>query len=216
MTDFAQALAQSRIVAILRNLSTDKALAVGEALIGAGVTLLEVPLNGREAWETFGALAKAFSSKAAIGVGTVLSPQDVGRVSARGGNFIVSPNMDPEVVNVTKRLGLASIPGVATPTEAFAAIKAGAAALKLFPGQGFSSDIIKAWRTVLPPEIPLLLSGGVNASNIHGFVSAGVAGFMVSSAIFAPELDPDEIGEKAKALIEALKGGGKAHAHDGK
>jgi 2-dehydro-3-deoxyphosphogalactonate aldolase len=204
---FHDALAKSPIIAILRHLAPANAAAVGEALIGAGVSILEIPLNGREALATLEALAKALHAKALIGAGTVLTAQDVGKAAACGARFILSPNMDAEVIGETRRLGLASIPSAMTPTEAFAALKYGATALKLFPGEFFSPNIIKAFRTVLPPETLLVLSGGVNIGNIRSYFDAGVKGFGVTSALFAPNISPGEIGLKAKKLVTALNGG---------
>ncbi|MDD4615748.1 MAG: 2-dehydro-3-deoxy-6-phosphogalactonate aldolase [Alphaproteobacteria bacterium] len=201
---FREALGKSRIIAILRNLAPADAVTVGEALLGEGIPLMEVPLNSAEAWESLSALAQGLGNKAIVGAGTVLSAQDVGRVSARGGKFILSPNMDAEVVSVTNRLGLASIPGIATPTEAFAAIKIGVSALKLFPGQIFSIPVIKAFQTVLPPDVPLVLSGGIGPANIKTFADAGVAGFGIASALFEPGVSPSEVGKRAAKLISAL------------
>jgi 2-dehydro-3-deoxyphosphogalactonate aldolase len=202
---FHDALAKSPIIAILRHLAPSNAVAVGKALLGAGISILEIPLNGTDAWETLAKLSEELGEKALIGAGTVLSGQDVGRVSARGGKFILSPNADPEIITVTKRLGMASVPGVATPSEAFMALKHGASALKLFPGQIFTPEIIKALRTVLPVDTSLVMSGGIKPENIKSYLEAGVKGFGVTSAIFQPDMSPEEVGRRAKKLVSAVK-----------
>ncbi len=204
---FREALAKSRIVAILRNLAPKDAVAIGEALLSEGISVMEVPLNGANAWEALTALSEGLGSRAFVGAGTVLSAEDVGEVHAKGGRFALSPNMDPEVIGEATRLGVAFIPGVATPTEAFAAVKLGAAALKLFPGPWFTPSVIKALQTVLPPDVPLLLSGGINSGNIKQYADIGVAGFGIATAVFEPGISSEEVAQRAKKLVSALSGG---------
>jgi len=202
---FREALAASPVIAILRHLAPENAIAVGEALIDAGVLIVEIPLNGNRALETLETLAKNLSLKALLGAGTVLTGKDVGKASSCGARFIFSPNTDPDVIRETRRLGLASVPGVATPSEAFAALQRGAAALKIFPGEMFPPKVVKTLRVVLPNEAPLIVSGGINGDNIRDYADAGVQGFGVTSALFAPDLKPSEIGLKAKKLVAALR-----------
>lgn len=202
---FREALAESPIVAVLRNVEASEGVAIGEALVGAGVTTLEVPLNSRDALATVEALMQKLRNKAFIGVGTVLTPQDVSRASICGAKFIFSPNTDGDVLNAARRLGLASVAGVATPTEAFNALKLGATALKIFPGEMFPPKIIKAFRLVLPKEVLLLVSGGVSSENIKAYADAGADGFGVQGALCAPGLTPEQVSERAKKLVAALK-----------
>lgn len=201
---FRQALDKCPVVAILRNLEPDKAVAVGEALIEAGISILEVPLNGRNALTSLELLAKNLHLKARIGAGTALSPQDVSKAFACGATFIFSPNTDSEVITAARRLGLSSIPGVATPSEALAAIKLGATALKVFPGEMFPPKIIKSMMAVLPLDVPILISGGIGSDNVGSYLAAGVNGFGVSSAIFNPDLEPEEVGRRARNLMAVV------------
>jgi len=203
---FYEGVAKSPVIAILRHLSPTKAIAVGEARISSGVSVIEVPLNGRDAFESLEILAKSLSQYALIGAGTVLTAQEVGRAVGCGARFILSPNMDAEVVGATRCLGLASIPGVATPSEALAALKYGATALKIFPGGLFPPDIIKSLCTVLPSETLLIMSGGINTTNIRNYYDAGIRGFGVTSAIFSSDMTPEEVGLKARYLMAALEG----------
>jgi len=202
---FKEALIKCPVIVVLRHLLPEAALDVGEALIGAGLTIFEVPLNGREALPTLKILTKNLGTRALIGAGTVLSVQDVKRAVDTDACFVFSPNMDAEVIAATRQKGLASIPGVATPTEAFAAIKSGATALKAFPGTELLPSTIILWRTVLPKETPIIISGGVNAEKVQAYRQAGADGFGVASAVFAPELSSKEIQTKAEQFLAAVK-----------
>jgi 2-dehydro-3-deoxyphosphogalactonate aldolase len=202
--DFRASLKNCPIIAIMRHLAPDRVVPVGEALCDAGVRLMEIPLNWDGALPALESLVKNFSGKAMIGTGTALSPDDVKRAHACGVRFVLSPNMDPEVIAATLRSGMASVPGVATPTEAFAALKQGATALKVFPGGLFSPRIVKEWRTVLPSEALVIPSGGIDADNVATYIKAGANGFGVSGALYAPSMPLDEINARAKKLIAAL------------
>lgn len=201
---FAPALAACPLVAILRGLAPDEAVAVGGALVDAGFTLIEVPLNSPDPLTSIGRLADAFGARAMIGAGTVLTPQDVKAVKAAGGTLIVMPHADIEVVRAAKAEGLTCTPGVATPTEAFAARAAGADALKLFPAEGIPPAIVKAWRAVLT-DIALLPVGGIDATNMAAYRAAGADGFGIGSALFKPGKGVDAIAADARALVLAAR-----------
>ena len=200
---FNTALSQQPIIAILRGLRPDAALEIGEALVAAGITILEVPLNSPQPLESIAILAKALNGRALVGAGTVLSPENVQAVHNAGGELVISPNMNPRVIAETKGLGLISLPGIFTPTEAFAALAAGADALKIFPGELASPAYVKAITAVLPKEARLLLVGGVSADTIGQWKNSPIAGFGIGSSLFKPGLSPAEVGASAARLIAA-------------
>lgn len=201
---FADALAHCPLVAILRGLTPAEAPAIGEALVEAGFTLIEVPLNSPEPLVSIRLLSEAFGDRALIGAGTVLDPADVDAVAEAGGRLIVMPHADLEVIRTAKARGLICTPGVATPTEAFAARFAGADALKLFPAEGIPPQIVKAWRAVLT-DIPLLPVGGIDASNMTAYCAAGAAGFGIGSALYKPGKAVDAIAADAHRLVAAAR-----------
>ena len=192
------------IVAILRGLTPEEAEAVTSALIDAGVTLIEVPMNSPRPLNSIRRMASHFGGKAVFGAGTVLEPDDVARVADAGGTMIVAPNMDARVIEASVRRGLVSLPGVMTPSEAFAALKAGAHALKLFPGEMLTPPVVKALRAVLPRATRVLVVGGVNPGNMRAFLDAGADGFGVGGALYRPGDKPEQVAAKARALIAAL------------
>ena len=194
------------LVAILRGIAPDEVEAVFEALVGAGITLIEVPLNSPDPFTSIGRLAKASRGRARVGAGTVLTEQQVDAVKDVGGELIVSPNMNAAVIRRTKALRLASFPGVFTPTEAFAAIEAGADALKFFPAELIGPAGIRAVKAVLPPDMPVLAVGGAGASNFGDFIKAGCAGFGIGSALYKPGYDAAEIGRRAAEIVAAFDG----------
>ncbi len=201
---FHDALKECNLIAILRGITPDEVIPVGEALIEAGWRILEVPLNSPDPLKSIEALQKRFGDKALIGAGTVLTPAQVADVAATGANVIISPNANLSVIEATAARGMVSLPGVATPTEAFAAIGAGATGVKAFPAEAIPPVVIKAWKAVLPKEIPVLAVGGVTPDNMKAFVEAGAAGFGIGGSLYKPGSDVATIAAKAKQFIEAM------------
>ena len=197
------------LVAILRGLKPENAEAVGHALVEAGFRVIEVPLNSPEPFRSIEALSKAMPDDVLIGAGTVLDPGDVDRVRDAGGSLIVMPHSDLDVVRRAKELGLVCTPGVATPTEGFAALKAGADALKLFPAEAMPPHVVKAWRAVLPKDALVVPVGGIKPETMKAYVDAGADGFGLGSALFTPQMPAEEVGRNARAFADAwaaLKG----------
>jgi 2-dehydro-3-deoxyphosphogalactonate aldolase len=192
------------LVAILRGLEPDAAPAIGAALAEAGIRALEVPLNSPLPFESIRRLSASLPDDVALGAGTVLTSDDVTRAAEAGATFIVAPNFDPAVVRATKRAALVSMPGVATPSEAFAALAAGADILKLFPAEQMPPTIVKAWRAVMPAGTQLFPVGGISGENVAAYLEAGADGFGIGSAIYRPGTSPEAVGAAARRLIAAL------------
>lgn len=199
------ALAVCPLVAILRGLQPQEALAIGEALTGAGWGLIEVPLNSPEPLRSIEALARAHP-QALVGAGTVLRPEQVAAVHEAGGRLIVSPNFHAPVVREAARLGMVCLPGVMTATEAFAALDAGATGLKLFPAEMASPAVVKALRAVLPPEALLLPVGGISTTNMAAYLAAGANGFGIGSALYKPGVTAAEAARSAHDFRAACAG----------
>jgi 2-dehydro-3-deoxyphosphogalactonate aldolase len=195
------------IIAILRGITPEEAVPVCTALVEAGITMIEVPLNSPNAVDSIGRAAEALGERAEIGAGTVLTPEDVRAVHGAGGTFIVSPDTNPSVIAETVGLGLKSYPGVFTPTDAFAAIRAGATGLKFFPAEVLGARGIKAMKAVLPPALPLYAVGGANPENFHEFFAVGCTGFGLGTYIFKPGMSVADVAERAKAAVEAYDKG---------
>ncbi|MBO9543762.1 2-dehydro-3-deoxy-6-phosphogalactonate aldolase [Caulobacter sp.] len=191
------------IVAILRGVKPTEILDIAAALVAAGIQGIEVPLNSPDPLESIGKLCDAFGDQALCGAGTVLSAQAVDDVAKVGGKLIVTPNTDPEVIARAVELNLTAMPGFATPSEAFAAVKAGAKALKLFPAGTFGPGHIKAIKDVLPKDIAVYAVGGVGAANLEPWRAAGVAGIGVGGELYKPGYTAAEVGERAAALVAA-------------
>jgi 2-dehydro-3-deoxyphosphogalactonate aldolase len=192
------------LVAILRGLRSEEAEAVGEALVAAGFCALEVPLNSPRPVDSIARLADALAGRALVGAGTVLTVADVGRVADAGGQLVVAPNCDPAVIRESKRRGLLAMPGVATPSEAFAALDAGADALKMFPAEQMPPAIVKAWRAVLPAGTRLYPVGGIDAANIAAYRAAGADGFGIGSAVYKPGAAVETVAREARRLVAAF------------
>lgn len=199
-------LAHCPLVAIIRGVTPEQAVDVGEAIFAAGIRIIEVPLNSPDPIASIGRLAERFGDRALIGAGTVLEPEDVARVAEVGGRLIVSPNAYAPVIEAAVAAGMVSAPGFYTPSEAFAALRAGAHALKFFPAEAASPAVVKAQRAVLPPDIPLLVVGGVSPETIPGWLAAGADGFGLGSGVYRPGQDPETVGRQAAAYVAAVRG----------
>jgi 2-dehydro-3-deoxyphosphogalactonate aldolase len=197
-------LAQCPLIAILRGLPPADAESVGAALFEAGLRIIEVPLNSPEPFRSIETLARRFGDAALIGAGTVMTEADVARVGSAGGRLIVTPHADPALVVAAKSAGLFAIPGFLTPAEAFALLRAGADALKLFPAEAGSPAVLRALRAVLPAGAMLIPVGGVDAATIPAWRTGGAAGYGIGSAIYKPGDDPATVTRKAAALMVAL------------
>jgi len=205
MPDLRAALTTCPIVAILRGVKPDEIDAIGDALVEAGVTVIEVPLNSPQPFASIKRLAARHGARALIGAGTVLQAPDVARVKEAGGQLVVAPNFDADVVGAARAAGLASLPGVMTPSEGFAALKAGADGLKLFPAEIIPPAVFKAWRAVFAPDTLLLAVGGVGVDNVRSYAEAGASGYGIGSALYKPGRPAAEIGKLARDLFAAAK-----------
>ena len=198
-------MARLPLVAILRGLHPQEALAVGQVLVDAGWDLIEVPLNSPQPLQSIATLRKSFP-QALVGAGTVLTPEDVRQVHSAGGELIVSPNFNPAVVAEAVRLGMVCLPGVMTASEAFAALAAGASGLKIFPAEMITPMVLKALRAVLPAETLVLPVGSISPLNMPAFRAAGANGFGIGSALFKPGMTPAQVGESAAGFKAAWAG----------
>ena len=205
MRPFPTYLANLPLVAILRGLRPENALATGRRLVEAGFRVIEVPLNSPEPFRSIEVLARELGEDVLVGAGTVLDPADVDRVREAGGGLIVMPHGDVEVVCRAKALALFCTPGVATPTEGFAALRAGADALKIFPAELIQPAVVKAWRAVLPKDTILLPVGGIKPESMRAYRAAGADGFGLGSALFTPAMSVDEVGRNAQAFAKAWR-----------
>ncbi|MBV7561086.1 2-dehydro-3-deoxy-6-phosphogalactonate aldolase [Pseudomonas sp. sia0905] len=191
------------LIAILRGVTPEEIVPVGLALYEAGFRAIEIPLNSPEPLHSIGLLAAELGERALIGAGTVLSVRQVEEVAQAGGRLIVSPNCNAQVIQATRQAGLFSAPGVATPSEGFAALEAGADVLKLFPAEQFNPVIVKAWRAVFARDIALLPVGGITPANMAGYLAAGASGFGLGSALYKPGMSAREVGDNAAAFVAA-------------
>ena len=200
------ALAALPFIAILRGLEPSEALNVAAVLRDAGFRILEVPLNSPSPVDSIGKIAARFGNDMLVGAGTVLDRKSVDTVASAGGRLIVSPNFNAEVVGATKRRGLLSIPGVATPSEAFAALDAGADAIKLFPAEMIAPTVVRSMRAVLPREAKLVPVGGIAPDNISAYRQAGATAFGIGSALFKPGKSAAEVAQAAETFARVVKG----------
>jgi 2-dehydro-3-deoxyphosphogalactonate aldolase len=196
---------ESRLIAILRGLKPDEALAIGEAIFDAGWRCLEVPLNSPEPLKSIEMLAKKFGDRALIGAGTVLTPADVEKVAATGAKLIVAPNTDDDVVKAALAKDMVMMPGIYTATEAFHAIKLGAQYLKVFPADSLGPGYIRALKSVLPPDIKVIPTGGISVDTVRDFHAAGCRAFGVGTQLFKPGMMVEEVRKRAEALTAACK-----------
>lgn len=199
------ALEELPLVAILRGLQPVDAAQVARTLVDAGFRIVEVPLNSPSPFDSLAALVETVGEQAVVGAGTVLSSADARQVSAAGGSLVVAPNTDLEVARACAEAGLAWVPGVLTPTEAFEARKAGARALKLFPAGASSPAFLSALSTVLPTDVPILAVGGISPTDLSTWWAAGAQGFGVGSALYRPERSLEELRRRAEEFVAAAR-----------
>jgi 2-dehydro-3-deoxyphosphogalactonate aldolase len=196
---------QCPMIAIIRGVTPGEAVETGRALIDGGIRIIEVPLNSPDPMASISALADAFGDEALIGAGTVLTTKDAEQVRHAGGKIIVAPNMNPAVIRATVEAGMVSSPGIFTPSEAFAALDAGAHTLKLFPAEAATPKVMKAMRAVLPKDVPFLVVGGVTPESVPGWMDAGADGFGLGGGLYKPGQSAEETLAKARAYVEALR-----------
>jgi len=202
-----QALDECGLVAILRGVTPDTIIGIGDALYEAGFRVIEIPMNSPEPLLSIEKLAKHLP-QAVVGAGTVLNVADVVRIKDAGGRVIVMPHGDVSVIRAAVAAGLAVAPGVATPTEAFAALAAGTNILKMFPAELLGPSVVKAWRAVLPKTTRLLPVGGITPDNMASFIDAGANGFGLGSALYQPGFSPGDVAPRAKRFVEAWRATG--------
>jgi 2-dehydro-3-deoxyphosphogalactonate aldolase len=202
---FEDAAKDCGIIAILRGVTLDEVAGIGDALYAAGIRIVEVPLNSPEPFRSIAALAARFKGRMVVGAGTVLDIESVDRVKSAGGQISVSPDCNPDVIARALERGLVPLSGVFTPTEAFAAVRAGARHLKLFPAEAASPKTVKAWKAVLPREVNVYAVGGVTPANMKEWAEAGCAGFGIGSNIYKPGMSADDVSKAARDFVAAWK-----------
>jgi 2-keto-3-deoxy-phosphogalactonate aldolase (EC 4.1.2.21) len=201
---FDAALAACPLVAILRGVTPDEAVPIGKVLVDAGFSVMQVPLSTPDALSSIRRLVDAFGDTTVIGAGAVVSERQVADVARVGGRLIDCPSFDETVVRLTKKYGLTPLPGVATPTELFAAIALGATTVKLFPAEMIRPEVVKSLRVVVPPAIKLIPAGGITPESMAAYFAAGANGFGLGAALYAAGRPPAEVAERAAAFHAAL------------
>ena len=205
MLTFDAAMAELPLIAVLRGLKPSEAVAIGQALFDAGFRLIEVPLNSPEPLQSIRLLSEALGKAALVGAGTVMSVQAARDVSAAGGRLIVMPHCDTEIIRAAKNFGAFTAPGIATPTEAFAALAAGADALKAFPAEMIPPAAVGAMRAVLPKGTRILPVGGITPETMAPYHAVGAAGFGLGSALFKPGMTVDDVAARAEKFVAAWR-----------
>jgi 2-dehydro-3-deoxyphosphogalactonate aldolase len=198
-------LDQCPLIAIIRGITPDEAEAIGDAVYEGGIRIIEVPLNSPDPLRSIALLARKFGDEVLVGAGTVLKASEVRDVQAAGGRIIVSPNTNLDVVAASAAAGLVSSPGFFTPSEAFAAIGAGATALKLFPAEGASPAVMKAQLAVIPKDVPVMAVGGIKPDTMQPWLKAGAAGFGLGGGLYQPGQSAADTLAKARAYVAGLK-----------
>ena len=203
--NFEDAITDCGLIAILRGVTTPEIKDVGAALHDAGIRVVEVPLNSPDPFSSIERLASAFAGRLVTGAGTVLDASDINLLKAHKGEIAVSPDCNPAVIQRAREAGLVPLPGVFTPTEAFAAIRAGATHLKLFPAEAASPVTVKAWKAVLPKHVRLYAVGGITPTNMQPWIDAGISGFGIGSNIYKPGMSPHAVAKAAAEFVAAWK-----------
>jgi 2-dehydro-3-deoxyphosphogalactonate aldolase len=204
MADFLSSLKQHPLIAILRGITPTEVINIATVLIAKEFRIIEIPLNSPNPIESIELLAKRFGDNALIGAGTVTNTASVRLIAESGGKFVVMPNGNRDVVQAAKERGLTAIPGIATPTEAFAMIEAGADALKLFPAEGIPPTVLKAMKAILPETLPILPVGGITPEKMVEYQKAGASGFGLGSALYKPGMSVSEVEHNANQFNQAL------------
>lgn len=202
--DFRRFFTECPLVAIIRGVTPADAAATAKAIFDGGIRIVEVPLNSPQPFDSIRIIAETLGARALVGAGTVLDADDVRKVMDVGGRLIVAPNLDPRVVRATVQAGMVSSPGIFTPTEAFAAIEAGAHLLKLFPAEAATPKVVRAMKAVLPKDLPLIAVGGVRVDDVGEWLAAGTDGFGLGSAIYTPSQEAGVTLRKAEAFVAAV------------
>ena len=203
--EFAAAMARCPLVAILRGVRPEEIEGVADALVEAGFSMIEIPLNSPDPLTSISRIAHRYGDEVLIGAGTVLSVDQAEAVSGVGGRLIVSPNTNADVIAFSATAGLVSLPGYFTPSEAFAAIAAGASGLKLFPAEAATPAVLRAQRAVLPADMAVLIVGGITPETMAPWLGSGARGFGLGSALYKPGDAPGVVGERARTFIDAVK-----------
>lgn len=205
LDQFSAALAECPLVAILRGIRPDEAVDVGTALVTAGIRIIEVPLNSPQPLDSISTLSEQFGADVLIGAGTVLNTADVSDIASHGARLMVSPNTNPAVIAAAVVAGLVALPGFLTPSEAFAAMGAGAHGLKLFPAEVASPDTLKAMRAILPVATPVFVVGSITPDKMAAYLAAGATGFGLGGALYRPGDSAEQTGANARSFVAALR-----------